>query len=485
MGTNAAGLKSKQESFFNLMNKFEASIITIQETKLTKVGTVKIPGYQTFEKIRKTRGGGGLLTVVHEDLEPVLVSEGNDDIEILVVEGVIGSEKLRIINGYGPQEDDDIKDILTFWQEFEAEIMKAKDNGCLIIAEMDANAKLGSTIIKKDPNEMSNNGRLLMDIIERQNLIVANCLEICKGTITRQRELEHKTEKSVIDYIVVCQELSKHLIEVSIDEDRVNVLERFVKKKSGNRIIPSDHNILFGKFEIAFTKKPKGIRKEFFKFKCESGRQQFLQETSSNSKLSSCFLNNDIKNSANLFFKTLNRTFHKCFKKIRIRNGNQNVQGEQSIQGKLKIRKELKVFILNSRCKTATKIAIDKLNEIEKDIIEETATKNATIVKDYINDMDNEGEFSNLGFWKLKRKLCPPIGDPPMAKKDKIGNIITAPECLKNLYVDTYRNRLKNREMKEDLMDIYYLKTELWETRNEYLKTIKTKPWEAKDLEKV
>ena len=126
MGTNAAGLKSKQESFFNLMNKFEASIITIQETKLTKVGTVKIPGYQTFEKIRKTRGGGGLLTVVHEDLEPVLVSEGNDDIEILVVEGVIGSEKLRIINGYGPQEDDDIKDILTFWQEFEAEIMKAK-----------------------------------------------------------------------------------------------------------------------------------------------------------------------------------------------------------------------------------------------------------------------------------------------------------------------------------------------------------------------
>ena len=99
--------------------------------------------------------------------------------------------------------------------------------------------------------------------------------------------------------------------------------------------------------------------------------------------------------------------------------------------------------------------------------------------------MDNEGEFSNLGFWKLKRKLCPPIGDPPMAKKDKIGNIITAPECLKNLYVDTYRNRLKNREMKEDLMNIYYLKTELWETRNEYLKTIKTKPWEAKDLEKV
>ena len=69
--------------------------------------------------------------------------------------------------------------------------------------------------------------------------------------------------------------------------------------------------------------------------------------------------------------------------------------------------------------------------------------------------------------------------------KDKIGNIITAPETIKNLYVDTYKDRLRNRSMKPELMDIFHLKSELWETRNENLKNIKSEPWEAKDIETV
>ena len=52
IGTNAAGLKSKQESFFNMINTFKASIITIQETKHTRPGVLKLQGYQTFEKVR-------------------------------------------------------------------------------------------------------------------------------------------------------------------------------------------------------------------------------------------------------------------------------------------------------------------------------------------------------------------------------------------------------------------------------------------------
>ena len=123
--------------------------------------------------------------------------------------------------------------------------------------------------------------------------------------------------------------------------------------------------------------------------------------------------------------------------------------------------------------------------EIEEEIIEATAEKNALIVNEYISNMENEEEFSSLGFWKLKRRLFPFTGDPPMAKKDEIGNIITAPETIKNLYVDTYKDRLRNRSMKPELMDIFHLKSELWETRNENLKNIKSKPWEAEDIEAV
>ena len=98
IGTNAAGLKSKKESLFNAINTFKASIVTLQETKHNKIGTIKIPGYQIFEQIRTKKAGGGLLTAVDEDLNPVLVSHGNDEIEIIVVEADIGFKKIRIIN---------------------------------------------------------------------------------------------------------------------------------------------------------------------------------------------------------------------------------------------------------------------------------------------------------------------------------------------------------------------------------------------------
>ena len=82
IGTNSAGLRGKMESFYNLINEYSPSIITIQETKHKKTGTIKMKGFQTFEKVRNNKGGGGLLTAVCDDLDPVLVSQGNEDIEI-------------------------------------------------------------------------------------------------------------------------------------------------------------------------------------------------------------------------------------------------------------------------------------------------------------------------------------------------------------------------------------------------------------------
>ena len=84
---------------------FLPSVFFVQESKLTRKSKVKIDDYVIFEKIRKERGGGGLLTAVHRSLNPVSVSEDEDD-EILVVEGKFNnSTRVRFINAYGPQEN--------------------------------------------------------------------------------------------------------------------------------------------------------------------------------------------------------------------------------------------------------------------------------------------------------------------------------------------------------------------------------------------
>ena len=480
IGTNAAGLNLKRESFYSLLNILAPTIITVQETKLSKPGLVKIPGYQVFERIRKNKKGGGLLTAADEDVNPVLISTGKEEEnEIMTIQIDVGEHKIRVINAYGPQEDDSTEIILSFWQEIEAEVMNAKDDDCSIIIELDANAKLGKDIIKDDPNQMSKNGRIMLDIAERQNLHIANASDVCAGTITRERVAENHVEKSVIDYIVVCEKMMQFLTEMTIDEQRIHVLRHNVKRKNTLKVITSDHNILSGKFSIGFDRKPKQIRREFFNFKCEQSRKTFLEETSSNNKISSCFSDpQSFEKSTTNFFKVLNRTFHKCFKKIRIRTGSRRMVGNKVIQSKLKEQTKLKDFIAKSQCKLSEEIAKSDLEKIEKDLADETATQNAEKIKEHLQTVESlDGNFSQIGFWKLKQKIWPSSCDPPMAKHDNEGNIITAPQTLKNLYLETYIERLKHREMKPELMDVFFLKSELWLSRLQNLKQKTTPEW--------
>ena len=72
-----------------------------------------------------------------------------------------------------------------------------------------------------------------------------------------------------------------------------------------------------------------------------------------------------------------------------------------------------------------------------------------------------------------------------MAKTDFDGNLFTSPGGLKNIYIETYKPKLKNREMKPELLDLYWLKTELWLSRLEYLKEKRTAPRNMNDLEFV
>ena len=61
-----------------------------------------------------------------------------------------------------------------------------------------------------------------------------------------------------------------------------------------------------------------------------------------------------------------------------------------------------------------------------------------------------------------------------MAKKDKGGNLVTAPLPLKKLYLETYKERLSHRPMKAEYSDIFDLKTKLWKLRYEELKSVKS-----------
>ena len=92
-----------------------------------------------------------MLTAVDQNLSPLLISTGSEDIECIIVQVKIGERNIRIFNCYGPQEicqaqrntKDQQHSVNQFWIELEKEVIKAQDEGCLVLIEMDANAKLG------------------------------------------------------------------------------------------------------------------------------------------------------------------------------------------------------------------------------------------------------------------------------------------------------------------------------------------------------
>ena len=238
LGNNICGVQSKQESLISNLKAFNIGCFTLQESKVCRKGMIKIPGYVIFEVIRNGKEGGSLLTGIHENLEPVLVYE-ESDLEILVVQIRIGNIPLRIINSYGPQEYSDRGKIVSFYSTLDQIIQNSKLDKCLTLLQLDANAKVGKNIIKGDPYPQSQNGQLLMDLVDRNELILCNASDKCHGYITRRRITRKNVEESILDYLIVCQDLYQYLEKMKIDPS--NIHSRFVRKDNDIRVVPSDH----------------------------------------------------------------------------------------------------------------------------------------------------------------------------------------------------------------------------------------------------
>ena len=161
IGTNAAGVKAKLDSLEHVISQLKPGVIMLQETKLYRKGQVRIKDYETFELNRQSKEGGGLAIIAHQSLEPVLISEGDEEHEILTVEGNFENLAVRFITGYGPQESENVEKRNEFYLKIEEECQKAKLYNIGVIIELDSNAKLGPEYIKEDKHELSPNGKLV------------------------------------------------------------------------------------------------------------------------------------------------------------------------------------------------------------------------------------------------------------------------------------------------------------------------------------
>ena len=95
----------------------------------------------------------------------------------------------------------------------------------------------------------------------------------------------------------------------------------------------------------------------------------------------------------------------------------------------------------------------DELDNVSAEIAKHCSERNKALVDEYLGRSNDIYEgFSQAKTWTLRKKLSPKNSvDPPAAKKDNQGNLVTDREELENLYMETYRDRLKPNTLAEGL----------------------------------
>ena len=455
-----------------------AGIVTLQETHFKKKGKLndKIPNYEVFEAIRKKQKGGCLIAA-HKSLDPILIEEYSEDFELIVIEVKIEGKDVRVITGYGPQENWRKDERLPFFMKLEEEIAKAKMLEKLIFIQMDSNSKLGPEIIEGDPHTQSENGKVLADIVTRNALVVMNnSREKCLGKITRRRITEKIKEESIIDHVIVSEEVADVIEKLEIDEERKYVLTKYSKTKKGVKVKESDHHSIITYIKADWDKKVKEEKREMYNLKDANALKRFCEMTDRGTFLSEVFENEDknIEVQTKQFMKRLGFCLNKCFKKVRVKTTKRNKDLESLFN---------KRRILKNKTDDVSK---KSLIEVEEKLADLCAEDNWKIIKEACEEVSCEsGGVNARKLWQLKKRLKGILSEPPTAMLDTHGNLVTTNTGIENLIIERYEERLKTLEIRKGLELHQKQREDLFDKQIEEAQRNVTPEWTMAELDTV
>jgi hypothetical protein len=130
----------------------------------------------------------------------------------------------------------------------------------------------------------------------------------------------------------------------------------------------------------------------------------------------------------------------------------------------------------------------ERISQIEQEIGNEISERYhkeiVETLREFGGDEHNLNGSGRKKLWeKLKQKYPKCAPSVPVGKKDRAGNLISNHAGLKDLYLQTYIHRLRNRPMKTEFSDMKKLKDQLFELRLRLANSNKSGSWTMDDLE--
>ena len=354
-------------------------------------------------------------------------------------------------------------------------LCNANGTGCLIM--MDSNCWLGFNYFKSDPNPQNENSKLFQNFLDRnESLSVLNLHPSCEGVITRSRIVMDKTEKSCLDFLLVCDKMLPFFERMVIDEKKELALSNFRGKTPKKAAKTSDHNVIIAEFGLKYSKNKTEETETKFNFNDEEGMKLYRQMTSRKGFFTKYFTSNKpFTQQFNQWERTFKKCLSRCFKKIRV--------GKQRVNSN-KVQKSKLFKLMKDRKHANIRKEQNKMDEIEDNIREEERQYFKEEIEKDLNVVKTLG-FSR-GMWKLRNKYFPKkCSSLPVAKLNEEGQIITNKNELKNLYLKHYCHRMRSRPMKSDMENVKLETEKFFSNILQKTKLNKTPDWTLKELEKV
>ena len=193
------------------------------ETHLEEGEPFEIEGYDSVRNDRNMHGGG-VMVLYKKQLENVIIRIDNGRLAMKV--GVI----------YMPQEDKtSLKKMKEIYKDIEAEIKESVSRNEELIVMGDFNCKVGISQKKEPDKDISKGGKLLLDMVQKNEIIIANKNEKCHGMWTRKQ----RSERSAIDFILIRQDDERYMESMIIDENKT--MTPYWRNEIEQRNIYTDH----------------------------------------------------------------------------------------------------------------------------------------------------------------------------------------------------------------------------------------------------
>ena len=314
---------------------------------------------------------------------------------ILSVQIIYPETTLRVIVSHGPQEDDNIEERRSFFENLQVEIERGRTSEEIPIVLGDLNAKLSGTI--NEPTAISGNGKLLTDLLHESQMKVTNFHKKTEGKWTRIQTSKKGTTKSTLDYILVDEQLIPLVQEMVIDEEKAFTPFRITKPRGQQKITFTDHSAMLIKFNCTkgkVTSKPP--KRKVWNF-TEGGFEIFRERTSQPFTL-------DTTESSENMYKNwtdqLLTILADCFQKKTI-GGNPKVP--KISMARRNVRKILQIFAKRGKVQRAlVKEYLKYLYSIE--VVKIEAKRAEKLIKT-AEMLTEEEKFSPNGYWKLKKSV--------------------------------------------------------------------------------